>query len=401
MQATRRVILAAAGLAAVLAIVVAIDVLGEDEHRPGSDTPATAPAPTAPEEPRTIQVTGSSYKVTSDLADVIFEVTGDTDDDRAVFVDRGVRLSRCIVRTNGKVAVGIEGGIVEDCAVHDATHAGFQWNDRYEGTNLCERCSIGFVLGGTDVSQPAGAMLRAEAPRRFGAITVHLKDSRFEGRIRTDNAGGQSATGFEVYEDTQRVFFADVESNEVGGYVAAVARFTDAPVEDVEIASIRGRGGDDPGLAITGGVRRVTIGSVDLDDVTFGLAVGEDHAALNREIAIRELRVERARWGCVRLDRVAGLTIERAVCTDTGSIDPDLAIASVDVRNGFGSSVSGVDIRRLEQSSPSGGDYVPRHAIHVDAGAEGSIEGVCRSWSESPIANEAGEGMRVSCRDPG
>jgi hypothetical protein len=143
----------------------------------------------------------------------------------------------------------------------------------------------------------------------------------------------------------------------------------------------------------------VTIGRVDLSDVTFGVAIGEDHAAMNSEIAIRELRVSGARWGCLRLDRVAGLTVERAVCTDTGSVDPDLAVASVDVRNGFGNSVSGVEIQGLEQSSPSGGDYIPRHAVHVDAGAGGSIEGVCRSWSDSRIANEAEAGMRVSCPD--
>lgn len=333
----------------------------------------------------------------------------------ALVMTEGSRLERVTVTTNGRVELsaiaGMNVGALKDVSINAlGAYTGASSIKRFEGVVYATRGYHSILLSGTDVTLAPDALIRTFDGDKTGSTAVHLARADLAGTIFVDASGNTSrdpsATGFRVWEDTQNATFNYIVAKRMPGYSAAVVRASSAPVSDVTVnvldADAAGGFDGDPGLVITGGTIRTTIGQAIVRNHTLCVTIGEyDFASQvqqEQNVSIGALLAENCRYGGLRSEYGDGLDIGALKLVNTGTVQTSVMEASLQIGrsnpHGFGpSAFTNVNIRGLDQS---GTTLIPDYAVYVAAGSSGSITGRASSWRVAKVRNDSTVSVSVT-----
>lgn len=309
----------------------------------------------------------------------------------------GSVLDNCVVDGRGTAQVGVDGGgvgTVRNVKVMNCAYTGFTWVKRFEGYVYGERNFFNFTLSGDGVRQPPGAVIHSHDAGSWGLDVRVLKNSRFEGLILAHwtgkTSGKNQATGFEIREQCTDNYFAHIIANANPGYGVAIANFYPArgPVARNSFGLVEcdgaGSGDSDPAMVFSGGVFDSKVGRAVLKNHAFGVTVGEDNSTPNGRVHFDHLEVHASRYGGVRAEVNDGLTINKLILRDVGTVSATVAQGAIHLRGTARNTVIlGID----QDVGPLG--LKPVYALYVEAGNTGRAEGTMRAWTTAKVKNDA------------
>jgi hypothetical protein len=348
--------------------------------------------PVAPQSSTVINVS-APITISGSVTDVIYNVTAAIAD--AIVLTSTARLERVRINANNLAQNGVRGpGTVKDVSVYDAVSAGFHGVKRFEGATYSQNASRDFWLVGTGVSSAPDALMKSYSADWIGMYIGALYNSRFEGALAALNAGGiGSATGIEFWGEGRGNYFNIMISNANPGYGLAIYRGSSLNTIHEFYGDGAGAPDSDPGISIGGGSYSNVIDKATVKNYALGLIIGEDVAGVSHHNTVHTLRVERAPYGCVFMDRGSYSNIVGDVggstCFNTGGPDSS-HLGSVYISNRPSQTgITPPHDNRVLALAQSGTQIVPQYAVYLGPGTTGNtVNGSASSWRIAKLLNE-------------